>query len=279
VHRVVALCFTALALAGCGAAPSPEAAVSGSAGKSADSRTARILVSYDGMPEVTGAFDLETDDGVLDATGTHAEAVLVGDVAYQPRNSLDIDPSFAPGKRWVRSDREGIAPPLGPLVAPSFNRPRALLDFLARSRGIQPVGEGEERGEPVTRYSGLLAVDELLGALSAEEREEVEWQLEEYWPSWREEGVPVQLALDSKRRLRRADFVLSEGEELTIEIFDYGVAVEATVPPPDEVTTWVEYEEFLREECERLKKEGLEKTKAHCVGGCSAGEHEGEAAA
>lgn len=87
----------------------------------------------------------------------------------------------------------------------------------------------------------------------------------------------VQLALDAEGRLRRADLTLGDGSgELAFEFFEYGVPVDATPPPAEEVVTWAEYEELLRKECEALKKEGLENTMPHCVGGCSAGEGEGE---
>jgi hypothetical protein len=110
-----------------------------------------------------------------------------------------------------------------------------------------------------------------------EARADLREVLLDYWPESGTEGVPVQLALDSEGRLRRADLVTYEGEEIVVEIFEYGVEVDATAPPKADVITWAEYEKLLRAECERLKKQGLEKTRPHCFS-CGAGEGEGESA-
>ena len=57
-----------------------------------------------------------------------------------------------------------------------------------------------------------------------------------------------------------------------VEIFDYGVEVDATAPPRRRHQLR-RYEQLLRAECEPLKKQGLEKTRPHCFS-CGAGEGE-----
>jgi hypothetical protein len=278
MRRFLLPCAAALVVAGCGAAPTAEEAVSNAAIAGKDAGTARVVVTYDGTAISDGSYDLETEDGRVEIPSEDGsyETLLVGDSQYQRVSQFPVAlVTSVPGKRWVKWER---ARTLTLLHDAAVERPRALVELFAATREVREIGQGEERGDPVTRYSGLLALDKLLGAAPPEEREELEWMLEDYWPRWRTEGVPLQLALDSKQRLRRADLLLSEGEEFAVEFFDYGIDVDVKAPPEDEVMTWAEYEQYLREECERLKEKGLEKTKPHCVRHCSAGEGEGEAA-
>ncbi|MGH2920718.1 MAG: hypothetical protein ACRDKU_01445 [Gaiellaceae bacterium] len=249
------LAVSALALAGCGAAPSPEQ-------PAAEADTARIIVSYDEYADVEGVFDLRSGSGVIDGPGP--EAILTLDAAYQ---AMEEQLASAGEKRWLKSPRDMFDPLL---VSPVADGPEELLAFLASADRGEPVGEGEVRGEPVTHYAATVRMDEFLATLTPVERAD----LNDYYAEW--EGTVFQLAVDSQGRFRRAEFAFWDFEEIVIEIFDYGVEVDAKAPDPSTVLSWAEYEELLRAECERLKKKGLEKTKPHCFS-CGASEGEGEA--
>ncbi len=261
-----------LVLVGCGAAPSPEEAVSDTGAKTADAGTARIAVGFDGVVETNGAFNLEDGTGVLGGDRPHG--IIAADASYErfsdERGFISPIPS---SKRWLKWEKpSGLAPlVLNPVVDSSAD----LLAFLGSTGEVHEVGSGEERGEPVTRYSAVLDLERFLAGVPSAERADIRAALEDFWPDWDTAAPSVQLALDAEGRLRRADLVLGDGSgELAFEFFDYGVKVDATAPPAEEVVTWAEYEELLRKECESLKKKGLENTKPHCVGGCSAGEGE-----
>jgi hypothetical protein len=254
--RLALLLIAVLFVAGCGASMAQEK-------PAAETATARIVVSWDGDP-TKGVFDLRDGTGVVDG------AILTVDAVYHPIEKayyvpIEKQPAGARGKRWLKSPREDWDPFL---LAPLADEPEELLAFLGTAERGEAVGEGEERGEPVTYYTATVRMEEFIAAQAPDRRAE----LEEVYVDW--EGMVFQLALDSEGRFRRAEVAFPEQEVLLIEIFDYGVAVDARAPDPSTVLTWAEYEKLLLAECERLKEQGREKELPHCY---SCGVAEGEA--
>jgi hypothetical protein len=248
--RLIPLVVSVFLLAGCGAAMSEEPA--------AETNTARIIVSWSGDGR-EGVFDLRNGTGIVDG------AILTVDAVYEPIEDQLIA-ERGRGKRWLKSPREEWDPLL---MEPIAGGPVELLTFLRSAEKGEPTTEGEERGEPVTYYAATVRMDEFIAAQPPGRRAD----LEEVRADW--EGMVFQLAIDSQDRIRRAEFVFAGDEELLIEIFDYGVEVDARAPDPSTVMDWEDYYELLREECERLKKQGREKEKPHCY---SCGVAEDEAA-
>jgi hypothetical protein len=249
--RVVPLLISALLLAGCGAAMAEEQ-------PAAETDTARIVVKWDGDP-TEGVYDLVNGTGVSDGT------ILTGDAIYVP---IEIQPTGARDKRWLKSPPDASDPFL---LAPLVDRPQELLALLETAERSEAVGDGEERGDPVTYYAATLRLDAFLTTLTPAERTDVSG----YYADW--EGVAFQLAVDEDDRLRKAEFAFGD-EELAIELFDYGVVVDARAPDPSTVLTWQEYAKLLEAECERLKKQGRENEAPHCAScGAGEGEREGEA--
>lgn len=244
--RAAALLFGLLLLAGCGTAMAEEPA--------ADSDTARIVVAW-GEDAREGVFDLR--DGI----GTIEGSILTADAVYEPIDSPLVGRGQA---RWLKSPRENWDPLF---LEPVADGPQRLLQFLRSAEWGEAGTEGEERGEPVTYYLATVRMDKFMADLPPAEREEVD----EVYADW--EGVTFTIAVDGDDRIRRADFAFGGDDSLRIEIFDYGVEVNATAPDPRTVIEWEDYYKLLREECERLKKKGLEKTKPHCF---SCGAAEGE---
>jgi hypothetical protein len=244
--RVLPLILCALLAAGCGAAMSEQPA--------AETGTARIVVAWSGDGR-EGVFDLRDGTGVVEGS------ILTADAVYEP---IDSELVGSGEKRWLRSPREYWDPLF---MEPIADGPQRLLTFLRSAEWGEPVTEGEERGEPVTYYAATVNMDKFMAQadLTAAEREE----LSDVYAEWH--GASFQLAVDADDRIRRADFAWGDGDDLVIEIFDYGVEVDATPPDPRTVIEWEDYEKLLRAECERLKKKGLEKTKPHCFR-CGAGE-------
>jgi hypothetical protein len=243
--RLVLLLFSVLLLVGCGAAIAQEQ-------PAANTDTARIVVAWEGDAR-EGRFDLRDGTGVIDG------AILTADAVYEP---LPNQPISARGKRWLKHPRKDWDPFF---LAPLADAPGHLLAFLESAERGDAVTEGEERGEPVTYYTATVRMEEFIAAQAPERRAE----LEEVYADW--DGMTFQLAVDSEGRFRRADFAFAESEELVIELYDYGVAVDAKAPHPSTVFTWDEYEKLLSAECERAKKEGRENEVPHCAS-CGAGE-------
>jgi hypothetical protein len=267
--RFSPLLVLALVLAGCGAAPSPEQAVSDTGEHATRAGSARIVVSYDRAETVSGAFDFVSGTGVVDPSPNTQGTIINPDFTYERiPGELLIDSSRRP--KWLKWEASVMAPML---LDPFVNSAAELFAFFSAATAPAEVGEAEERGEPVTRYAATIDIERVLATLPAEERGDRRAAMLDLWPESATEGIPAELALDSDGRLRRADLVTYDGEEMVVEVFDYGVEVDATAPAEMDVITWAEYEKLLRKECEQLKKKGLEKTKPHCF---SCGVAEGE---
>jgi hypothetical protein len=267
MRKLAALILFALALAGCGAAPSPDEAVSQSAGHTASANSSRIVVSYNDYPSLSGSFDYEHGTAVIDALDGGPKTIVAGPFVYEeitPDSTIDAELG---AKRWIAYPA-GEAPI--DLFDPFASSPQELLDFLATTRDAVRREKGEERGEPVTRYWATLDVQRILARLPEDQREWVREAFSEFWPGSEVDGVALDLALDAKGRLRRVDFPISDEESMSIEFFDYGIDVDATPPPASEVITSAEYQKLLelkmREECE---KQGIKLApgQVHC-GGC-----------
>jgi hypothetical protein len=246
--RFVPALISVLFLTGCGAAMAEEQ-------PAAETGTARIVVAW-GEDAREGVFDLRDDTGVIEGS------ILAADAVYEP-----IDSQLIGGgeKRWLKSPREYWDPLF---LEPLAGGPRQLLAFLRSAEWGEPVTEGRERGEAVTYYLATVRMDEFMAGLTPAEREEVR----EVYEDW--QGLTFHLAVDADDRIRRADFAFGDSDELRIEIFDYGIEVDAKAPDPVTVIEWEDYEKLLRAECERLKKKGLEDTRPHCF---TCGATEGEA--
>lgn len=249
--RPVPLLIGVLFLTGCGAAMAEEQ-------PAAEVDTARIVFSWGTGDKMTGTYDLRDGTGVVDRT------ILALDAVYEP---LEIRPAGALGKRWLKSPREGW----DPLFDGIGGGARELLTVVETSGNAERVGAGEERGEPVTYFVAAVRMDEFLARLEPAQRAQFD---SDYYRAW--EGLVFEYAVDSERRIRKVDFS-DEGHEFVIEIFDYGIPVDARAPDPRTVLTWEEYETLLRAECERAEKEGREDEVPHC-GRCGAEESAGEAA-
>jgi hypothetical protein len=249
--RAAPLLLFALLVTGCGAAMSEQTA--------AESDTARIVVTW-GEDAREGVFDLDDGTGVVEGS------IITADAVYEP---LDGQLITRGEKRWLKSPREYWDPLM---LAPIADGPQRLLTFLRSADWGDPGGQGVERGEPVTHHLATVRMDEFMAnaGLTPAEREE----LSDIYADW--DALVFQLAVDGDERIRRADFAFGGGEDLRIEIFDYGVEVAATAPDPRSVIEWEDYEKLLRAECERLKKKGLEETRPHCFT-CGAAEGESEA--
>jgi hypothetical protein len=128
-------------------------------------------------------------------------------------------------------------------VGRSRRRKRALAVL---SPGVG-AGSGAERGEPFTRYWATLDVEDFIARLPVGEREELREFFVDVWPTTLRNGVALDLALDSKGRIRRLDLTFVEGEKFVVELFDYGLDVHAA-PPADQVMTSADYQKLVEQQ-------------------------------
>ena len=263
----VPLALLALAVAGCGVTPSPQSAISGAVGTTTSAGSSRLVVSFDGDPSFTGAFEYEHGTGVVDG-GEDSPAMIVTENAVYEDMSDWEEPFLELGnKRWLEYPPGDV--PLA-LLDPFVSTPPDLFELVEATKDAARVGPGEERGEAVTRYTATLDVERFVARVPVAERAELREMFVELWPRALEDGVLLRMALDSKGRLRRLELTIEDEGDVTFELFDYGIDVRAMPPPPDEVMTNAEYvklmEQKMREECEKAGIK-LEPGQTHC-GAC-----------
>jgi hypothetical protein len=269
MRAALPLAVLALAVAGCGVTPSPQSAVSGAAGTTTSAGSSRLVVSFDGDPTYTGAFEYEHGTGVLDG-GVDSPGMIVTERAvYEDMSEWEEGEGDLQigNKRWLEYP-PGDAPLS--LFDPFVSAPMDLFDLIEATKNAVRVGLGEERGEAVTRYTATLDVERFIAHFPVDERADVRETFADLWPRALQDGVPLRMALDSQGRLRRLDLTIEDEEEASFELFDYGIDVRATPPPPDQVMTYAEYvklmEQRMREECEKAGVK-LEPGQTHC-GAC-----------
>ena len=250
----VLLLLTFLALAsGCGAASSSNPDVGAMAEKStADS--SRIAVSYGGAQYATFEWDFRKNVGLFsfghpDQDEGWAE-IVTSDATYYRFN-----PSMFDGltdKTWVKWDNEdgGESELNNSLFGIAPNDPSQLLALLKAASSVQEMGEGEERGVPVTRYRAMLDVEQAIRQLPKGEQDGARSALRLYAVGAKGK-VPLDLAVDDAGRLRRVDADVPDGEKLTVEFFDYGLAVAAKPPPAEEILTSEEWRKVFERFADR----------------------------
>jgi hypothetical protein len=181
---------------------------------------------------------LEGDDGGFGGAST---AVFQETSAYYrlPAGALPG------GKRWVRLDLQDVADAsgldLGPLVQGSQADPaQHLLWLSALDPAVTRVAEEEIRGAPTIRYRAVVDLGRLEG--QAPPGKKAEWSA--YVQMLRErlglELIPVEVWVDADGRVRRLAHELGfagpgRTASVTTDLHDFGVAVNASAPPPGQV--------------------------------------------
>lgn len=189
-----------------------------------------------------GEMMLELIEGESAGFG-NAKAVFVDSTVYY---ELPVG-ALGGGKRWIQLDLQNIADAsgidFGPLVQGSQADPTQYLLWLgALGPGITKIGEEDVRRVPTSRYRA--AVDLSLLEQQAPPGKEAEWAA--YVQTLRDRlgvaFIPVEVWVDDEGLIRRFNHEYGFSAEgttavVTTEIFDFGVAVNVSAPPPAQVVT------------------------------------------
>jgi len=242
----------ALALTGCGVTQSPQDALSGSTGKTTSAGSSRILVSSDGEPYFSGSFEYDLGTGLVDALYGQSAMIVTEKAGFEELDSDALEGLDVGKVRWLSYPPEE-APLM--ILEPFAATPADLFELVGAAKDPTRAGSGEERGEPVTRYRARLEAEDFVARLPVDRRAEMREFFADMWPKSLRDGVAVDLALDSKGRIRRVDLTFAEGETFVVELFDYGLDVRAIPPPAERVMTQADYqklvEQQMRKECEK----------------------------
>ena len=176
-----------------------------------------------------------------DALAGDMEMILDGEAMYMKSPFYQ---QLAPGHEpWLRVSFEELG-----LRGMSQLGQQDPLAFIEAMRGVygnvEEAGREDVRGSPTTHYSAAIDIERLVANLPEGSRGAVVDSFEQLGIS----EMPIEAWLDDEGRLRRmtSEVALSgaatEGGrmELSIELYDFGVAFDLTVPPDDQVAEFSE---------------------------------------
>jgi hypothetical protein len=260
----------AAVLGGCGGGDgaSPQAAVADAATKTADAGTSRLALEVEtevpGEEPVaftgTGVFDYDGQRGrmamdmseLLEATGAPAgegemQIVFQSFVLYV---KFPLLTEQIPGsKPWLKLDLDELGKQQGIDLA-ELSRlgqgdPTQALQYLkAASDDVEEVGREDVRGAETTHYRATIDLRKVPDVAPAEQRERIRRTIDQVIEASGESKIPTDVWIDDEGRVRRHRYtqklVAGEGRTaettLTMELYDFGVEVDAEPPPASQVT-------------------------------------------
>lgn len=160
-------------------------------------------------------------------------------------------------KPWIEVDLEAIAEQEG-LDLPSLQQlgqadPALTFAYLrAASDDTQEVGQEDVRGVETTHYRVTVELARVADLVPEEQREETRAAVQALIEATGLETVPVDAWIDGDGLIRRMDLGYEDVEvgpgkkgdmSMSMELYDYGVAVDVELPPSDQVMS---FEELLQ---------------------------------
>lgn len=242
---------------------SPFEVVSAASATTAEAKTSKLAMTMTLKGQdvtVDGAFDytnqrgrLELDAGSMGIPGVSGtiDAISDGLVVYMrfPKQLADQLPGAKP---WLKLDVAKLGEVSGvdfsALTQQQSQDPTATLDFLrgASKDGVTKVGEEDVRGTNTTHYRGTADLSLAASKAPAAKRKAIE-QVADLTGI---DEIPFDVWVDGDDRVRKmeltedlsnADPAKTGGQSLgemkiSMELFEFGTAVDATPPPADQTT-------------------------------------------
>ena len=166
---------------------------------------------------------------------TSADLLLVNGVAYMKLPFLAA--KLPAGKSWMRVDVSALATSGG---LGSFDQadPQQYVQELLASSKTQKVGTDTIDGQQVTHYTTTVDPSSKLSGIPADQQAKVRKALAKLGM----QSVPLDVWVDDQGLLRRMTMSLDLGKAmqggamtLTMNLHDFGTAVDVTAPPADQV--------------------------------------------
>jgi len=205
--------------------------------------------------KITGEADYQAHRGhmLIDLSqfglpGPPIDAVFDNATVYE-KFPKALGAPLPPGKSWVKVDvataGRSIGVNLGGLAASQQGDPSQTLDFLrGASDAVTRVGAEDVRGTPTTHYRAVVDLNKAADR-SPTAREAIKSTIKLLGSSTQ----PVDVWVDAQGRARRLKYTVDLSKSkvaastpgvpgsvtFTLELFDFGVPVQAVVPPADQV--------------------------------------------
>ncbi len=254
VAATAALMFTLSACgSGSGSTQSATQLIAASADKATEAKTARMSgeVSFDlggehktlpldGVLDFgTGAYEFTYDMsqlGLPGAAGLKIKARIVEGVMYLDFGDLARSSSrlsaITGGKSWAKLDFRALLGPNGAGGLADTN-PTGTLDALRGAGRVTKVGTDTLRGVETTHYRAMVDPAKALEQAPADLRSKIKQGLAMF-----KGPLPVEVWVDGDGQARKIamDIPTPAGKaSVTMEYYDFGVAVNVQAPPADDV--------------------------------------------
>jgi hypothetical protein len=254
---VTAITFVSF-LGACGSGgDDPAQIVRAAATKTEAANSSRLAVTVDvhqgaqkGAVTAEGAFDYGTRTGRMSmdlssmpgagAVGLGTmEAIVDGSVLY-----MKFPPALAQqlpgGKSWVKLDVEAAARQSGfdasELSQVQQGDPTQALRYLrGASDDVRKIGEEDLRGAHTTHYAATLDLKKAATSLSGAQRTAYDKAIAKLGTS----TLPADVWIDDGGRARKLSFT-RDAADVTLELYDFGVDVDAVPPPVSDVVDLAE---------------------------------------
>ncbi|HET7654060.1 MAG TPA: hypothetical protein VFK42_13565 [Acidimicrobiales bacterium] len=230
----------ALLVAACrGAGDDPAQIVRAAASKTEAADSSRLAVTVDvhqgplqGAVTAEGEFDYGTRRGrmSMDVPRLGAmDAIADGSVLYM-KFPAALAQQLPGGKSWVKLDVESAARQSGfdvsELAQVQQGDPTQALQYLrGASDDVKKVGEEELRGAHTTHYTATLDLKRAASSLSGARRTAYDKAIARLGSA----TLPADVWVDDAGRARKLSFT-QDAADVTLELYDFGVDVDA--PPP-----------------------------------------------
>jgi hypothetical protein len=239
--------FGALLLVGHGGSKtSAQAAVKRVAANSVDVGSSRFTMSREApqLPDQVAPVDFE---GVMDYVHHRGRIVYSRDTEMLFEGKVTYLKWPMPWRHdavWLRyEDDVNDVDPLD-LRDRATRNPIGLLGFLTgASDDVREVGKDDVRGASTTHYEGTLDLQKVVNQAPPDQRAELQEALT-FIAEDEAKTVPFGLWVDSDGVAHRLRLEEPRGVRMTIEYYDFGVPVELTPPPANEIMST---EEFTKE--------------------------------
>ena len=227
----------AISISGAGASDLVSGASSMSMDFSSLLETLRYELSPSELAEAEAAFGDGRAEIVTDGVVTYMRWPAISDIVgvTTPWVSFTMSPTGLQGDPGIGGTG------LEDALAAS---PQSFLSLLEVVDSVEEVGTEDVRGVPSTHYVVALSVEALLAASSPELLEQNEWRYQQM--GLLDQSIPIDIWVDAEGLARRLDMRLdlglldasAAGAALSyrLDLFDYGLPVEVTIPPASEVT-------------------------------------------
>jgi hypothetical protein len=197
--------------------------------------------------DFTGLADALPGGAGVDASDLNGEFIIDGLVIYMRFPFLTQLPGI--DKEWLKVDAEKLGEQqgldLGQLSQLGQTDPSQSLQYLrAVSGDVEELGGEEVRGVDTTHYKADVELKKVPDALPEAQREQFRKGIDALVEQLGTDEIPIEVWIDDEGLVRRerVDFSFEEegsgGEasvRIDVELFDFGVAVDVSPPPDDQV--------------------------------------------